>query len=84
MRVLVFSTEVPGHPQRSSPYVILPDRADAFLPRHPDAREWQYFVTASLDDALFSAERDEIASAIATDGYYITNLPMRGLMELQS
>jgi hypothetical protein len=84
MRVLVFSTDIPGRSGRSAPHVILPDRAGAFLPQHPDGHEWLYFVTASLEDALFAAERDVIEEALASQGFYISSLPMGGLRELQT
>jgi hypothetical protein len=78
LRVLVFATEQPDHPETSAPFVIIPEAADSFLPQHPGGLEWRYFATMRLDDQMLLADRMTIEQAFRTPGYYISDRPLHG------
>lgn len=73
MRVLVFATDKQGHPETSSPFVIIPDAAGSYLPQHPGGLEWRYFATMRLDDQLLFPDRAAIEAAFHAPGYYISH-----------
>jgi hypothetical protein len=78
LRILVFATDHPERSEASAPFVIIPEAAAAFLPQHPDGREWRYFATMRLDDQMLASDRTDIASALHDPGYYISHHPLNG------
>lgn len=77
MRVLVFATEETPDGPGVSPFVVIPDSAGAYLPQHPFGREWRYFATVPLGDALLRPEHTRIAAGLENDGYYVSYRPLR-------
>jgi hypothetical protein len=84
MRILVFATTVSEDGDRTDPYVAIPDTPLAFLPAHPQARVWSYFVTTTTDDVFLLTRKAEAESAINAKGYFVfgksTGGPNRSLV----
>jgi hypothetical protein len=75
MHVLVFATERAGTAIAGSPFVAIPDRAEAALPQHPDGLQWTYFATMAAEDVMLSVASDTLQREIEAKGHFIWTFP---------
>lgn len=72
MDVIVFVTDDGSGPAGSAPLLVLPDDPSQAMPSHPKGMGWRYFATTTLDDGMFSSERQAIADAFQAGEVYIS------------
>lgn len=71
MQVIVFISRDPEHEGHVPSLLVLPDRADAAIPKHLQGLEWRYFATTSTTDRLLAKSRVNVERELETEGYAI-------------
>jgi len=70
VQVIVFISRDPANQQAHAPMLlVLPDRADAAIPKHLQGMDWRYFATTSTDDRLLAKSRIDVAQELEAQGY---------------
>jgi hypothetical protein len=73
VQVIVFISRDPDHDGRVPSLLVLPDRADAAIPKHLQGLEWRYFATTSITDRLLAKSRVDIERELEAEGYAIVS-----------
>lgn len=71
-RMLVFVTDDGMSPDGTGPILVLEERPEAVLPRHPRSLSWRYFATVGIEDGLLAADRPAIEAAHAAGRAYVS------------
>lgn len=73
MQVIVFISRDPDHEGHVPSLLVLPDRAEAAIPKHLQGIEWRYFATTATTDRLLAKSRVDIERELEAEGYAIVN-----------
>jgi hypothetical protein len=71
VQVIVFISRDPSQEGHVPSLLVLPDQADAAIPRHLQGIEWRYFATTSTTDRLLARSRVDVERELAAEGYAI-------------
>lgn len=70
MLLKIYATGAPHGSRAGGPSLIVDADNHAALPHHPTGQSWRYIATVSNDDTMFAGQREVVATALVSRGFY--------------